>query len=82
MTAATSWLWYMTVSTGRTICLSPAIVGIQCRPYVSRALPVMTAATPGTFIAAESSMALIRACAYGLRTMSSQSWPGRLMSSM
>ena len=30
MTAATSWDWYMTVSTGSTICMSPASVGIQC----------------------------------------------------
>ena len=29
MTAATSWDWYMTVSTGSTICMSPASVGIQ-----------------------------------------------------
>ena len=29
MTAATSCAWYMTVSVGSTICMSPASVGIQ-----------------------------------------------------
>jgi hypothetical protein len=29
MTAATSCDWYITVSTGSTICMSPARVGIQ-----------------------------------------------------
>ena len=81
-TAATSWAWYMTVSVGSTICLSPARVGIQWRPAFSRSAPVMTARTPGILSASVASMPLIVACAYGLRTMSSQSWPGRLTSSM
>src|SRR6476469_9098718 len=42
----------------------------------------MTARTPGILSASLASMPLIVACAYGLRTMSSQSWPGRLTSSM
>ncbi len=42
----------------------------------------MTASTPGIFSASVASMPLIVAWAYGLRTMSSQSWPGRLTSSM
>src|SRR6478672_6385194 len=82
MTAATSCDWYITVSTGRTICMSPARVGIQCSLYPSRSLPVTTAATPGILSASLASIDLIVACAYGLRTMSSQSWPGRLTSSM
>ncbi len=41
-----------------------------------------TAATPGIFSASEASIDLILAWAYGLRTMSSQSMPGRLTSSM
>ena len=41
-----------------------------------------TASTPGILSALDESMDLILACAYGLRTMSSQSWPGRLKSSM
>src|SRR6476619_2999582 len=82
MTAATSCDWYMTVSTGSTICMSPASVGIQCSLYPSRSLPVTTAATPGILSASLASIDLIVACAYGLRTMSSQSWPGRLTSSM
>ena len=81
-TAATSCAWYMTVSVGSTICLSPARVGIQCRPAFSRSAPVMTASTPGILSASVASMPLIVACAYGLRTMSSHSWPGRFTSSM
>ena len=42
----------------------------------------MTASTPGILSASVASMPLIVAWAYGLRTMSSQSWPGRLTSSM
>src|SRR6187399_3251296 len=42
----------------------------------------MTARTPGILSASLASMPLIVAWAYGLRTMSSQSWPGRLKSSM
>ena len=75
MTAATSCDWYMTVSTGSTICMSPASVGIQWSLYPSRSLPVTTAATPGIFSASEASIDLIVAWAYGLRTMSSQSCP-------
>src|SRR3954452_22743088 len=81
-TAATSCDWYMTVSVGSTICLSPASVGIQWRPAFSRSAPVMTARTPGILSASVASMLLMVAWAYGLRTMSSQSWPGRLTSSM
>ena len=82
MTAATSWLWYMTVSTGSTICLSPASVGIQWRPAASRSLPVITASTPGIARASLASMDLIVAWAYGLRTMSIQTMFGRVTSSM
>src|SRR3954447_20509995 len=42
----------------------------------------MIARTPGTLSASAESIALIVAWAYGLRTMSSQSWPGRFTSSM
>src|SRR2546426_6117760 len=42
----------------------------------------MTAATPGTLSASLASIPLIVAWAYGLRTMSSQSMPGRTRSSM
>src|SRR4051794_40840623 len=81
-TAATSCDWYMTVWVGSTICLSPARVGIQWRPAFSRSAPVMTARTPGILSASVASMPLIVAWAYGLRTMSSHSWPGRFTSSM
>src|SRR5487761_2728963 len=82
MTAATSCAWYMTVSVGSTICLSPASVGIQCRPAFSRSRPVMTARTPGIASAAEASMLTIVAWAYGLRTIDIQVWFLRLTSSM
>ena len=81
-TAATSWDWYITVVVGSTICLSPARVGIQWRPAFSRSAPVITARTPGTLRASVASMLVIVAWAYGLRTMSSQSMPGRTTSSM
>jgi hypothetical protein len=55
--------WYMTVSVGRTICLSPARVGIQWSPAASRSLPVMTASTPGMASAADVSMDRILAWA-------------------
>src|SRR3989454_960006 len=48
-TAATSCDWYMTRSTGRTICLSDIRVGIQARFAASRSFPRITARTPGTF---------------------------------
>src|SRR3954471_8764452 len=82
MTAATSCAWYMTSSTGSTICLSPASVGIQCSPAASRSFPVITASTPGIARASVASMDLIFACAYGLRTMSIQTMLGRTTSSM
>src|SRR5262249_42659075 len=67
---------------GSTICRSLIRVGIHARPYLSRSLPVITAATPGTLSALDESMFLILACAYGLRTMSRCSIPGSLRSSM
>src|ERR1700694_4784617 len=42
----------------------------------------MTAATPGTLSALDESMLLIRACAYGLRTISRCSMPGSFTSSI
>src|SRR5207247_1837754 len=60
-TAATSWPWNFTVSTGSTICLSDMRVGIQASPAASRSLPVMTASTPGSARAASALMLLIRA---------------------
>ena len=44
--------------------------------------PLNAATTPSSSRAAFSSTRLIVACAYGLRTTDSQSWPGRLMLSM
>ncbi len=82
MTAATSCDWYITVSTGSTICLSPASVGIQWSPAASRSLPVITASTPGIASASLASMDLIFAWAYGLRTMSIQTMFGSVTSSM
>ena len=83
MTAATSWAWYMTVSVGQHHL---HVAGERRHPVelvaLSRSLPVTTAATPGILSASVASMHLIVAWAYGLRTMSSQSWPGRLTSSM
>src|SRR3954462_8325549 len=81
MTAATSCDWYITFSTGSTIWVSDMSVGIQCRLYLARVSPVMTARTPGIFIAASVLMALIFACANGLRTMSMCSMPGSWTSS-
>jgi hypothetical protein len=69
-TAATSWAWYITFSTGSTIWVSDMSVGIQCRLYFSRSLPVMTARTPGIAVAFAVSIFLIFAWANGLRTMS------------
>ena len=69
-TAATSWAWYITFSTGRTICVSDMRVGIQWRLYLARSWPVMTARTPGIASALDVSILTIFACAYGLRTMS------------
>ena len=49
----------MTVSVGSTIWVSDMRVGIQCRLYASRSLPVSTASTPGISSALEESMFLI-----------------------
>ena len=49
----------MTVSVGSTICVSDMSVGIQCRLYASRSLPVSTASTPGTSSALDESMLTI-----------------------
>jgi hypothetical protein len=70
MTAATSCIWYMTVSTGSTICRSDISVGIQASPAASRSLPVMTATTPGMSSAGWVVMSVIFACANGLRVIS------------
>src|SRR5689334_3754642 len=56
-------------------------VGIQCRLYFSRSLPVMTASTPGMASALAVSILTILACACGLRTMSSHSMPASCTSS-
>jgi len=69
-TAATSWAWYITFSTGSTICVSDMSVGIQCRLYLARSWPVITASTPGVARAFAVSIFLIVAWAKGLRTMS------------
>ena len=81
ITAATSWAWYMTLSTGRTICVSDMSVGIQCRLYCLSVSPVITASTPGIASAFSVRIALIFAWAYGLRWMSMCSMPGSWMSS-
>ena len=81
MTAATSCDWYMTFSTGSTIWVSDIKVGIQCRLYLARVSPVITARTPGTFSAASVLIDLIFACANGLRTMSMCNMPGSCTSS-
>ena len=60
----------MTRSVGSTICVSDISVGIQCRLYCLSVSPVITASTPGIANALSVRMALIVACAYGLRTMS------------
>src|SRR5437899_985339 len=57
-------------------------VGIQWSPAFSRSRPVITASTPGTSSAWDVSIDAILAWAYGLRTMSIQSMPGRTRSSM
>ncbi len=68
-TAATSWYWKSTLPIASTICLSnPWKVGSQPSPAASRSLPVITALTPGTFMASLMSMLLISACGYVLRT--------------
>ena len=70
ITAATSCAWYITRSVGSTICVSDEIVGIQCRLYLASVSPVITASTPGIFMARSVLIDLIFACAWGLRTMS------------
>ena len=62
-TAATSWAWYITFSTGSTIWVSDIRVGIQCRLYLARSWPVMTASTPGMASAFDVSIFLIFAWA-------------------
>jgi hypothetical protein len=62
-TAATSWAWYITFSTGRTIWVSDMRVGIQWRLYLARSWPVITASTPGTASAFALSIFLIVAWA-------------------
>ena len=47
---------YITVSTGRTICLSDIRVGIQASPAASRSLPVVTARKPGGDSVASSNL--------------------------
>src|SRR5262249_42861021 len=69
-TAATSWAWYITFSTGSTIWVSDMSVGIQWRLYLARSAPVITASTPGTAVAFAVSIFTILAWAWGLRTMS------------
>ncbi len=66
-TNATSWPWKRTLSVASTAWVSYDSVGIQARPRVSRTAPVITALTPGSASAAEVSMPLIFAWAYGLR---------------
>ncbi len=60
----------MTFSTGSTIWVSDMRVGIQCRLYLARSWPVITASTPGMASAFVLSIFLILAWANGLRTMS------------
>jgi hypothetical protein len=81
ITAATSCAWYITFSVGSTICVSDMRVGIQCRLNLASVSPVITARTPGTFIAFELSIDLSLAWANGLRTMSMKTIPGSAMSS-
>ncbi len=81
ITAATSCAWYITFSMGSTIWVSDIRVGIQCRLYLAKVSPVITASTPGILSAFSALMDLIFACANGLRTMSMCSMPGSWMSS-
>ena len=60
----------MTLSTGSTIWVSDMSVGIQCRLYLARSAPVITASTPGTASALAESIFTIFAWACVLRTMS------------
>ena len=61
--AATSCAWYLTVSTGSTICWSLIRVGIHASLNPSSVFPVITAATPGTAVAVSSWICVIFACA-------------------
>ena len=81
MTAATSCPWKRTLSVASTACVSPESVGIQARLCWASSSPVTTATTPSTAAAAEVSIDVMRACAYGLRRNSRCSIPGSVMSS-
>ena len=81
MTQATSCPWKRTLSVASTACVSPESVGIQASLCCASSSPVTTAITPGIAIAALLSIPLMRACAYGLRTMTMWSMPGSTTSS-
>src|SRR5215207_2570946 len=57
-------------------------VGMPMAHSSARSSPVNTSITPGSSLAAEVSMAVILACAYGLRRTARCSIPGSLMSSV
>ncbi len=69
------------MSVASTACTSRDSVGIQARPSPARVSPVMTALTLGWASAAVVSMAVILACASGLRRTAPYSIPGSRMSS-
>ena len=70
MTKATSWFWNSTLPSASTTCTSPASVGIQARFTVLSVSAVSTATTPGTAVAFEVSIFLMRAWPCGERVKS------------
>jgi hypothetical protein len=80
-TNATSWFWNSTLPSAKTICTSPAKVGIQARLTVLSVSAVITANTPGTFSASSLLIDFTRAWACGDLTKSPCSMPGSLTSS-
>jgi hypothetical protein len=80
-TKATSWPWNRTLSVASTACTSREMVGIQASPRSASIWPVITALTLGCASAASVSMAVILACARGLRSTAPCSIPGSATSS-
>ena len=78
---ATSCIWKQTFLSASTACTSPPSVGIQSSFTGFKSSATSTATTPGTARALDLSIDLMRACAYGLRTIAPNSMPGSLMSS-
>jgi hypothetical protein len=52
------------------------------KPSAAQSAPVRTPSTPGAFIASSIEILLIRACAWGERTIAAYAWPSSCRSSV